>query len=328
MNRKNFVSISFSTRKIQVLWMNDKKNSVVSYKTYDLPEGSVVNHKIIDFAKVIALLKQIWKEMNIPTKYVGIVLPEFATYTKLLTLPILPEDELHEAVMWQARDFLPNNGANMITDWKIVREIHSHYNILVYSIHYDILSGFVDVVGRAGLYPIVVETPSLSLMRLTKASDQANLLMYVSYDETILMITFEGSILATSVARSSSQREIIQTAIRMLSHYGVEISKVQIAGAQIYQSFIDLVAQKLKTDIEYIEKNVSNIEATDIQTYLLPISLQEKNTDAPRSSKTVNLLPPNWEMHYKKKASQASAIWSGKALGELVFQAGILNVLL
>jgi len=327
MNRKNFVSICFSTKKIQVLWMSEKKDSVISFKSYDLPEGSIVNHKIENFAQIITLLKQIWKEMKIPTKYVGIVLPEFATYTKLLTLPKLDENELNEAVMWQAQEFLPNSGSNMITDWKIVQEVHNHYNILVYSIHYDVLAGFVDVVGRAGLFPIVVETPSLSLMRLAKIDNAANLLIYVSYDETILIITFEGSILATSVARSSSQQEILQTAIRMLSHYGIEISRVQIAGAQIYQNFIELIKQRLGVSVEYLEKQVKNIGSDDLQRYLLAISLQEKNTDAPRSSRTVNLLPPNWEDHYKKKARDIE-LWTLSLTASLVIWASFIGLAL
>lgn len=318
MNKKSFVSISFSTQKIQVLWMNDKKTSVISYKSYDLPDGAIVNHKINDFSKVINLLKQISKEMKFPTKYVGIILPEFATYTKLLTIPKLPENELHEAVTWQAQEFLPNNGANMIMDWKIVREVHNHLNILVYAIHYDVLAGFVDVVGRAGLFPLVVETPSLSLMRVSKnLESEPQMIIHVSYDETILIITFEESIVATSVARSSSQREIVQTAIRMLSHYGIDISKIQISGAQIFDNFLSLLKEKLKVEVNYLQKNVLNIENNDIQRYLMCIALQEKDTDAPRSPRTINLLPPNWEDHYNKKARDIE-LWTLSLSASLV----------
>jgi len=126
MMNKSFISLSISSQKLQVLQLNSGKDKVQKASTIDLPEGLISNHRVSDKQYLAKILKGVWKKVGLKEKTVGIVIPEFSTFIKQLTLPKLETVELDEAVQWQARDFLPTKVSNMSMDWKVVQRLSSN----------------------------------------------------------------------------------------------------------------------------------------------------------------------------------------------------------
>ena len=109
--KKTFVSLSFTSTKLQVLQLSANKKKIVRFGNVDIPKGLVEGSKVTDTAKMSLVVKSALKQFGIREKLAGIVVPEFSTYTRTLTLPNLPVKELDEAVSWKMKEFLPNAGS-------------------------------------------------------------------------------------------------------------------------------------------------------------------------------------------------------------------------
>ena len=302
MFQKKFISIVFTSRKIQYLQLDSSKKTVVKFGSFDIPPGLIVAYQVKDVAVLSQLVAGTYKQLGLKEKAVGIVIPEFSTYTRAFNFPKLEHQELDEAVRWDAADFLPDSGKDMLMDWEIIGEEGETYKVLMAAIKKEALAGYVDAVSRAGLIPLIVETPSLSLVRVTDGIDVEKLVVYVSADETILVLGKGESILASSVANSSSQNEIIQTAQRLIQHYSkVAVEKVFVGGANLSGQFLNDFQANLGKKIELINIPIQGLTPAQVQEYIIPISLQLKDPVQPASEATINLLPKEWEKHFKER---------------------------
>lgn len=310
MLKKSFVSIAFSSKKLQVLKLNSSKKKVVKFATIDLPQGLIVNHRVQDKIALASILKNLWKKLELKEKSVGIVVPEFSTFIKLLTLPRLVFEELGEAVEWQAHDFLPKKVNEMSMDWKIVQKLEDAYQVLAVAMEREILEGYVDAVGSAGLFPMVVETPSLSLVRVGEKNLPGRLIVYEYFDETILIVADKNDVVGSSVVASRESGEIVKTAGRIIRHYkNVKVQGILVGGIGLEQSLPKTLNDSLKLPVGKLKASVGGFSETDIQGYLIPISLQFKEPTEPADEHTINLLPQAVVDKYKSKRSQVQ-VWS------------------
>ena len=314
MLKKSFISIFFTSKKLQVMKLNSQKNTVETFAAFDIPDKLIIDCKIQDKTMMVNLLADIWNKLGLEEKSVGIILPEFSTFSKSIQLPKLSIKELDEAARWKFRDFWPSEGNKMIMDWKIVKETKDNYEILIVSITKDILMGFVDAAGNAGLFPLVVETPSLSLVRISDGNSSGKLVIYINFNEVILTLAKGKEILGSSVLGSLDPNNIVWTAQQMLKHYKtVQIKRIEIGGLQISQELIDNLSQTLKLPINWIQKDIIGLSVQQVQEYLIPLSLQFKDPAEPINETTINLLPLKWVNHYQGKKLKLQ-IW-GLMLG-------------
>lgn len=302
MLKKSFVSLSFSSHKFQVLQLNSAKNKIVKFASIDLPAGQIENFKVKDKAALAATLKNVWTKLGIREKSVGIIIPEFSTFTKLFSLPKLETAELDEAVRWQAQEFLPSEPKDMVVDWKIVKRLKDKYQILVVAMDKEVLKGYVNSAEHAGLYPQVVETPSISLVRISDKDSGGKLIVYNNFGEGILIIAEEEKIFASSVVSLTNLDEIARTAKQIIGHYKeVKVEKVMIGGSRIPAELPKRLEKDIGVPVSWIKPNVSGISTENAQEYLVPISLQLKELAEPSDENTVNLLPTDLVKKYEKE---------------------------
>ena len=178
MNNNSFVSLYFTSSKLLLLELNSSGKKAQVYAAVDLPEGVIQDHRVRDEKSLSDILKRVWQKLKIKEKSVGIVIPEFSTFTKSINLPKLERDELDEAVKWQAEEYIPLDPAGMSLDWKILSETEEGYRVLLVAVSQDLLNGYVSAVDSAGLIPLVVETPSMSLVRAVGEDVKSKLIIF------------------------------------------------------------------------------------------------------------------------------------------------------
>lgn len=310
MLKKSFVSLFFSSDKIQVLEMNSERTKVNKYSSIDLPEGLISENKVEDVDGLSKIIKSIWSKLGLKEKGVGIIVPEFSTYIKLLTLPKVSISELDEAVRWQAQDFLPTSPDAMVLDWKIIKKDETNFTILVAAIRKEILQSFVKSVESAGLFPLAVETPSLSLVRLASDEGEKLILLKITEAEGILVLAEGEKILGSSVVSINDLDEVLKTSKRIIAHYqGKGVEKILLGGANIPENLVSLLEKELGKKVEPIILKIAGISEALIQEYLIPISLQLEDLAEPSDVNSVNLLPLGLVNKYESARSR-NKIWS------------------
>ncbi|KKR30634.1 MAG: Type IV pilus assembly protein PilM [Candidatus Woesebacteria bacterium GW2011_GWA1_39_8] len=268
----------------------------------DLPEGIIEGARIIDSAALSRILENVWAKLHIKERAIGIILPEASTFTKFFKLPKLAISELAEAVNWQAQEFLPSSQAETITDWKIIDKTPEGYEILIVAVSKEVLSQYVSACEEAGLFPLVVETPSTCLVRLSKKDSSGSLIIYKNFGEALLVVAQGERIVGTSVIKGADPKQIIKTSSQMLTHFKeVQIKTLSLGGTQITEELVARLTDQLKLQFLLIQPEVSGIEKAKLQEYLIPLSMQLSEPAEPSDPNSLNLLPFSLVEKYKKE---------------------------
>ena len=94
MFRKSFISIYFLPEKLLVFQLSSNKKKVIKFASVELPAGLIKEYKVADVKGLAKVIKNVWSKFHLKEKTVGIVLPEFSTFTKFIKLPNLNISEL------------------------------------------------------------------------------------------------------------------------------------------------------------------------------------------------------------------------------------------
>jgi len=315
--KKPFVSLSFTQKKLQILKLNSAKTQVQTFTTIDLPKGLISNYLIQDKKTLAEILKNAWGKLGFREKSVALTIPEFSTFTKSLTLPTLQEKELDEAVRWQLRDLLPGIEKDMVVDWKVINHEKKAKQILAVAVPKILLSNYVDAVGFAGLMPLAIETPSLSLVRISDHQPTTKLVVYANFGEVVLSLAQGEKILSSSVVSSADPNGVLWTAQNMVSHYQkTPVERIEVGGLELTQGLMSKLQQTIGKPAHQIDVKISGLSPSQIQEYLVPLSLQFKDPAEPRDETTVNLLPLSWAKHYEGKKLKRQ-VWTVAIIASL-----------
>ena len=190
---KTTVSIYFTDYEIYIIEVDPGKQKILRYCSVRIPEALIRNGKVHDVGGLAKILKGLWSKFGFGQKEVGLLIPEFSTYTKLLTLPKLAVSDLDEAVRWQAQEFLPTTQEETVLDWQVISRNEKNIEVLVVAVAKEILSSFVEAAEKAGLFPMDVQIPSLSLGNLTKKYEGPLLVIhFLLTREYLLQLTVKG----------------------------------------------------------------------------------------------------------------------------------------
>lgn len=302
MFKKSFVSIYFLQDKLIILQLFSNKRKVKRHASVDLPKGLIRNFRVTNPDALAQILNGIWSKFHIKDKAVGIILPEFSTFTKIVKIPRLGAQELDEAVRWQAQEYLPDL-SNTVLDWKIVDRLNENIEILLVAVDADILTEYLQAVEGAGLFPLVVEIPSTCLARLSSEKEKPVLTLYKNFSETLLVVSEKEKIIGTSVLRDGSTDEVIKTAEKMLSHFkDAKVQKVLVSGGEVTKELIQGVTHALKIEAELLSPKVEGLDPNQAQDYLIPLSMQFVEPQVPKDPTSLNLMPARLVEKYRHEA--------------------------
>lgn len=302
--KHNFVSLVISQNDLRLVKVDTKRNKIIKFAQAKVPPGVISNHRLRDKDALSAIIRDMWKKSRVGEKYVGVVVPEFSTYTKSIELPNLADTEIAEALQWQIQEYLPVSIEDVIFDWKVIKRERDRAHVQVVAILKDVLFGYIDAVGMAGLLPLVVETPSQSIQRMTKDEAVGKLIIYLNQNEAILTISSALDMVASAVVSAQDFKVIVRTAQQMLSHYSnVKVEKVLVGGVGVTQDLVKFLNYNLGQTVKFLNVEIKGMLPAQVQDFLVGISLQYKDPLPPASELTINLLPPSWEQYYSHQDS-------------------------
>lgn len=124
----------------------------------------------------VDFLKTIVAQVKPKTINVVASLPLFSAFTTVLTLPEMKEEELAQAVTYQARQYIPLPIEEVALDWSKVGVIEDdkgqrQFQILLISVPQEQIKKYQKIFLDAGLSLKALEVESLSLMRAVIGND-------------------------------------------------------------------------------------------------------------------------------------------------------------
>lgn len=287
MFKKDFVAVYILPEVMYVISLSSDKKEVAVSAKLELPQGLIKNYKVVDTDVFAQVLTTLWKTYNLHERSVGIVLSEFAAYTKVIPIATTTVAEMHEAVLWAAQDFLPDDIDTMLLDWKIVKQKPKGNDVFVVAVHKNVVQSYTDSFEKAGLIPMYVEIPSLSLARLVKDPEKETLIVYEHPNASVVVFLYEGTLFASSVVHGDDPSEIITTVKKIVTHYKTSPPT---------KLFVNNKGKKVSNELENYLGITSQILEVPItmnltSEFFVPLSLASTTLTEPSDPHTINLLP-------------------------------------
>lgn len=304
-----FVSIYFGKDCLQVVSLDQKKYKVKNICSAKIPSGTIKNNTVVDTKIVSKIISDIWSKTKINEKFVSLIIPEYSTFIKTVNLPNIELSEIKEALSWNLQEILPTPPEKTVVDWKIIAKNEKGYEVLVVSVEKSVLDSYLTPVEDAGLLPLMVEIPSVSLSKLIDSKEETQILIYVGSAESVFLFQSEGKLIGSSIVFDDNPGEIVKTAKRMVLHYDkFKVNRILLAG-DIKNDLQNNLSESIKAPVDLIDSKFSNVEESIIKKYLIPISSQMQKPNIPEDPFSINLLPDNFVSDYKNIQSRLQ-VWS------------------
>jgi type IV pilus assembly protein PilM len=135
-----------------------------------LPRGAVEDGEIHDRGIVAAAIQRLWTEGGFTERKVTVGVAGLRAITRELDMPVLPPDELDDAVRFQADEVVPFPLDRTAISAKVIAQFTDPegtptLRVLVAAAHRDLIDSIVATVLAAGLDPVRIDLNTAALVR-------------------------------------------------------------------------------------------------------------------------------------------------------------------
>lgn len=224
-----------------------------------------LDNELILLAEAIAKLK---KEARVSLKKVIVSLPERHVFVQETHLPRMKEEELRQAIPWEAESLIPKPLSEVNLDWEILddgsKSPDGKMKILLVAAPKKLIDSYVKVIKMAGLEIEALVTESIATVKSVKQSvlNKDCLVLNMGAESADILIMKEGNLYLTKSLASSGKAISKAISLKLNLDFNVaeEYKKTyglsdQVEG-KIYSSIepiLSLLAGDIKKAISFYE---------------------------------------------------------------------------
>lgn len=276
------IDIGYSTIKIVVLSHSSTPPKLISLGHIPSPQPGIVSEAELDLDAVTKAIKNLYMEVNPPSKDVVIALPESKIFTRVIyDLPFLSDNELAQAIRYAAEEFVPMPIKDVNLFYQVIfrspkKEQNSRTVVFVVAAPKALIDKYLRVVNAAGLQVIAIETELIAAARSLvsyNAFSPTTLLIQIGATNTDFAVVSEGLILLTrSIATGGAAltRSIAQ---------GFNFEVVQ---AEEYKKVYGLIEDQLEGKLFKILKPIVDVVVNEAKRMVLAHEMQNRQRPVKR----------------------------------------------
>lgn len=202
------LDISDLSLKLVQLSEKNRQKSVQAYADCHLPKEVLHGDQVKDRT---ALVRAIQKTVGAPnygkitTSYVVASIPETKSFVRLIQMPVMSDEEITEAIQYEAEAYIPMPINQVYLDWASINDPRAQgqekMTIQISASPRDYIDGLVKILIEAGLKPLALEVESEATARSTVAESQLKecaLIADIDALRTSLIIKQQGVLQFTS----------------------------------------------------------------------------------------------------------------------------------
>ena len=181
-----------------------------------LPEGLIQSGEIKNRDALIDFLKSGLSEFS--GREIILALPEEKAFLGLVTLPLMSQANIREALELQLEEHVPLSPSEAVFDYELLpaEEKQDHLDVIIVAFPRNLVEGYRDAVKAAGLKPAVFEMETQALVRSVLPPDEEGVVMVVDFGRTrtSFAIVSQGIIRFTStvsLAGADLDKALVQT---------------------------------------------------------------------------------------------------------------------
>jgi type IV pilus assembly protein PilM len=163
------LDISDLSVKIVKLKKKNKYLELASLHEFELEPGIIRGGEIKDSEALIKILRQNLSKVKgerLRTQKVIASLPEEKSFTQVIQMPIMDKDELRNAVVYEAENYVPLDISEVYLDFQTIKPVYNHLDhidVLIAALPKRTVDSYLKVLKGAGLKPLVFEIESQAI---------------------------------------------------------------------------------------------------------------------------------------------------------------------
>ena len=129
--------------------------------------------KVIE--EVADALKSLLKDLKITNRQVVVALPEYEIVSRLVSLPPLKEDEIKDALKFEAETFVPYPLDQVSIDYEVIEEDEAgRLTVFAIAARNDLIANYIKIFKSANMELLAIESPAVSMRRVLKQMETAS----------------------------------------------------------------------------------------------------------------------------------------------------------
>lgn len=167
----NSLGVYFGPKMICIV--ESKAKSPVN--TIQVPQSAIsageLEEKVPSEVKIVALFKDELRKNKIEAKEAFLVLSGKDLVIRTFEMPVVPGNELDNAVRFEAKKYIPFRIEDLITDFQVRYDKANRKNIVLFiGIKKEILDKYLSILSQLDIRPSAIEYSAFSILRLLKTS--------------------------------------------------------------------------------------------------------------------------------------------------------------
>jgi len=267
------LDISSSTIKVAETKIKGNSYELLAFGETKTPV-SLQSDSTADEAMLVSAIKQLLIDSQIQSQKAYIALPESSVYTRVIQMPILEEQELQNALKFEAEQYIPFPMDEIYLEHQILYQPdkkvpNAKMDILLVAAKKFMVDRLIRVAELCEVAPLVIETALLSVIRCLQTQIGKNALVVDSGENsTNVAIIIDGLIKQTSSIPTSGKsltRAIAQSfslpenQAKQYKHtYGLDSSLLEGKIAQSLQSPVTAISNHILKNLRFAGTLMSN----------------------------------------------------------------------
>lgn len=171
--KKEAFGLDFSDSSLKIIKLEKKGGGLklASFGESLIRPGIIKNGEIKNKEVLVKTIKKALLEVSgekIKTKNVVVSLPEEKSFTEVIQMPKILEEDLKSAVIYEAENHIPMPIEDVCLDSQVVPSASGeldHRDVLLVAFPKKIINSYLECLKESGLRPIIFETESLAVSR-------------------------------------------------------------------------------------------------------------------------------------------------------------------
>ncbi len=194
------MDISDFSVKVFQLEKERETDKIRSFNKEKLSKGCIKNGRILNKDELSQAIKKVIKKAGpekINTKKVICSVPESKTFLRMISMPLISEQEANESIKWEIEANIPLSIDKIYFDWQFLNQENGRQNILTVAVAKEVIDDLIESLEMSGLSVYGIEMESIAIARsLILANTKKNknsLIVDLGLEKTSFIIT-NGSI--------------------------------------------------------------------------------------------------------------------------------------
>ena len=167
---KSSLGLDIGSSMVKVVKMTGKENEFVleSFAIEPIPEGALQSGEIKDPSGLAHAALAAVTRCDPQTKDVVVALPNYAILSEVLTMNIVPEKQMREAVLVEAEQMSAFDLNDVEIDYAVLErdESSGKMKVLMVVAKNDIIYSYIDFLNEAGLRPVILDVDLFALTNI------------------------------------------------------------------------------------------------------------------------------------------------------------------